>query len=235
MPRSGSAADDWLSDARSFARDHLGPASERLLESAVHQEAVHLRRQSGGEVADAVLAEVFAAAGQDRSLADEFLAFFLDGLMRLGHEALRPGLRRYLDTGDLVQSVLGDLWPDIAALHFESRAQFLALLAQRLRWKAADRERGLQAGRRREDRRLPVDEERTPASDPTPSSELDSREDRERLALALTRLPERDRELLRAHLRGDGLERLCGQFHLDREAVRKALQRAIARARELLR
>ncbi len=60
-------------------------------------------------------------------------------------------------------------------------------------------------------------------------------EERERLALALMRLPERDRLIVRLHLRGEALPEIMRQTGLASEAARKALQRALLRAREAAR
>jgi hypothetical protein len=65
--------------------------------------------------------------------------------------------------------VLGDLWRELAALRFETRAGFLALLAQRLRWKAADRARDLGRERRREDLRVAASPEELAPCAPSPS------------------------------------------------------------------
>ena len=184
---------------------------------------------------DAALAVLFGGVAQHRELADEFLAHFLGALGAAGHRAMGPGLRRFLDTGDLVQSVLGDLWPDWTELHFDSREQFLALLRQRLQWKAQDRAKGLQAARRREDRRVALSPEETGGTgqDPSPATLAGEQEEWERLALVLCRLPERDAELLRMHLAGKEAREIAEALDLGLEAARKGLQRALARARSL--
>ena len=197
--------------------------------------ALVLSRMRGGAAPeDAVLAVIHASAGRRRRLADEFLAFFLADLTRLGHDRLAPSLDRFLDTGDLVQSVLGDLWRDLLELRFETRASFLALLAERLRWKASDRARGLRAGKRREDLRAAGDPaQHGNAAGPSPATEAGRREDWERLVLALTRLPERDRRMLRMSLQGSAVEEIARALDLEPETARKALQRARRRARGL--
>jgi hypothetical protein len=148
---------------------------------------------------------------------------------------ISAGLHRFLDTWDLAQSVLGDLWPQLGSLKFENRARFISLLAQRLSWKSTGRARELARGKRREDLR-----------DPTPPEELDLAEtglsplslagvseERERLVLILMRLSERDRLLLRMHLRGAALNEIMAETGLAYEAARKALLRAIHRAQAL--
>jgi len=76
-----------------------------------------------------------------------------------GGASISPNLRRYLDTGDLVQPVLGDLWPELAGVRFETRGRFLAYMSRRLAWKAAGEARKLGADRRREDLRAGIDVE----------------------------------------------------------------------------
>ena len=146
-------------------------------------------------------------------------------------------LRRFLDTGDLVLSVFGDLWGDLGGLRFESRHQFTALFAQRMGWKAADQARRMTAQRRSEDRRVaaaPEDLE-LPAEggDAQPLHLAIQSEEKQRLILILLRLKERDRELLTLHLKDLSLEAIAERTGLKYDAARQALGRAIRRAREL--
>lgn len=220
-----------------FAREQLGPASERVLMDPQVQTVVLARMRAGSALEDAVLAEVFRAGASDRRTADEFLGYLLPSLMDRAHPHLTRGLRRFLDTGDLVQSVLGDLWPELLELRFETRAQFVSLLAQRLRWKASNTRRSLERGRRREDLRVPGPSEELDLADnvPTPASDLGAREARDLLILALMRLSERDQLILRMHLKAEPLEVIASELGMKPEAARKALQRAIRRAREISR
>ncbi|RMH00910.1 MAG: sigma-70 family RNA polymerase sigma factor, partial [Planctomycetota bacterium] len=190
---------------------------------------------------DAVLGTAHELAVQDRMIADEFLGHFLVTMMKLGHFAMLPGLRRFLDSGDLVDSVAGEIWRDLMEVEFRTRREFLAYLGRRLKWKASDRQRGLQAGRRREDlRRDPRTPEGepvelpAPASAPGPSTILARREEQELLAAALVRLPERDREVLQRHLRGESHEQVAAALGLRPATARQALHRAIERARALI-
>ncbi|MFG0318147.1 MAG: sigma-70 family RNA polymerase sigma factor [Planctomycetota bacterium JB042] len=228
-PPSEPRAADVAARALEFARDHLGPVSERLLCERGVQALLISRVRGGARVEDAVLAEVHRAAAADRRLADEFLAYFLTDLLRVGRGLLSAGLRRFLDTGDLAQSILGDLWTQLADVRFETRAGFVSLLARRLRWKATDKARA--AGRRPVEE---VDDDAPVAGDtPPPPALAISREERERLILVLLRLPERDRRLLALHLRGATLETIGAETGLRPEAARKALQRALHKARKI--
>lgn len=233
-------SDDPQTAARrvlAFAREQLGPASERVLTDPRAQTVVLGRMRAGTALEDAVLGEVFRAGATDREAADEFLGHLLPDLMGRAQPQLSRGLRRFLDTGDLVQSVVGDLWPELLELRFETRAQFVSLLAQRLRWKASNAARGLERGKRREDLRAeaPAEELELAADGPSPLSELGSSEERDLLVLALMKLSERDRLILRLHLRAEPLEVIARETGLGPEAARKALQRAVRRARELVR
>jgi hypothetical protein len=138
-----------------YARRELGPASERFLEQSQVQAEVGKRVGGGQDLEDAVLAVVHGVIAENRRVADEFAAHFLYDLMNMGKisMATTSHLRRFLDTGDLVMSVFGDLWGDLASLKFESRNQFKTLFTQRMNWKAADNARRLRTGSRREDRR----------------------------------------------------------------------------------
>lgn len=222
-----------------FAASRLGPASSQLLQDPAQQALCRARCRAGSQVDDAILALVFAQAKENQALAEEFLQFFFEDLQRLGHGKVAVGLRRFVETGDLVQSVVGDLWPQLFDLDFRGRDAFLALLAARVRWKATDRARALQSGRRREDLRVDSpgqDETLSPlwegeSLEAGPMTELVAREEYEAMVLALHRLPEREGRLLRAHLAGNSWATIAQAEGLQPESARKAVQRALKQAR----
>jgi len=226
-----------LSRGLAFAQHELGEWSAEALRRPTSAARFETRVQAGFGIHDAVLAEVHRAARQNRRIADEFVAYFLQDMLRVGRGALRAGLRRYLDTGDLVQSVLGDLWDELTELEFESRARFISLLGRRLQWKAADHARRLAAGPRREDREVDGsglgDEAESRELGPATRFELD--EETERLALVLHRLGTRDRRLLQARLQGRTTEEIARAEGLQLDSARKAILRARERAQTLLR
>lgn len=223
-----------VDEALRFARRSLGPESTRLVGRAATQALVLSQVRAGLGVEDAVLAEVHRRMHEDRALANEFLAFFLSDLYRLGRPMLSPGLHRFLDTGDLAQSVLGDLWPQLGSLRFRTRSEFLSLLAQRLRWKSSDGARKAHRGEASLEELDPACAEPAEESGQDPLQRALDKDGHERLILTLTRLSERDRRLLAAHLQGEPLEALMAELELGYEAARKAQQRALARARRLV-
>lgn len=233
MAQAGFPPEQIAAAAQVFAAQRLGPRSCAVLDDPARMALVLGRvRRSSLAIEDAVLAELHACLEVDPALTDEFVAYFLADLDRLGHGRLAPGLKRFLDTGDLVQSVLGDLWPELAKLRFESRDSFLALLAARLRWKASDSARAAKAGKRREDQRAEVAaEEFAETPTPGPATELVRAEEWQSLALSLARLPDRDRALVRGHLRGTSWQELAAEHGMQAESARKAVQRALARLR----
>lgn len=219
-----------------FARQQLGPASAKVLAEAATQTIVLSKIRNGISLEDATLAEVHRMARLDRQVANEFLAYFLHDLMRLGSSMITPGLRRYLDTGDLVDSVVGDIWSDIEKTHFQTKGQFLSYLVNRLKWKSSKNLRVLHAAKRREDKRSPFSPE-SMAGDlpaPSPGTQVSDEEDKDRLILALFRLPERDRKMLTLHLKGTALEEMAREMDLSKDTARVALSRAMRRARSLL-
>jgi RNA polymerase sigma factor (sigma-70 family) len=222
-----------------FARSELGPASERALRPPAARRAVQARIDAGSPLEDAVLAQLHSRIGDNRRLADEFAAYFLFDLMKMGKLSMSSTsrLRRFLDTGDLVLSVFGDLWEGVESIEFESRGQFKSLFAQRLDWKAADQARRLHTSTRREDRRVDVGaqdfDQHAAESTTAPVPGAILREERERLILILLRLKERERQLLTMHLKGLTIEAIAEAMELNYDAARKALSRAIAQARQL--
>ena len=225
-----------IPEALSFARERLGSASEALLGDPAVQAMVLARMRHGYDLEDAVLFQVHGAMGSNKELADELIGFFLRDLLRLGQRVKSSALRRFLDTGDLVQSVLGDLWMAIASVRFETRGRYLAYLARKLRWKASGWSRGLEAQKRSEHKRaeVPSDELELQAEADSPLSEVARGEDLDRLALGLMRLSERDRQLLSLYLKGQSPEEIAGSLGLNYDAARMALKRAMRRARKVV-
>lgn len=229
---AGAEPPDAIARAARDVAGRVGARATELLREPAVLALVVARTRRAATVEDAVLAELHARL-DDARLADEFVAFFLADLDRLGHQALGPGLRRYVDTGDLVQSVLGDLWPEFRSLRFDSRDAFTALLAARLRWKASDQARALRSGKRREDLRQNADAApEASTAQPGPATEFVRAEDFERAALALAGLPDRERALVRGHLRGQTWSELAAEHGLQAESARKAVQRALAAVRK---
>ncbi|MEM1447718.1 MAG: sigma-70 family RNA polymerase sigma factor [Planctomycetota bacterium] len=230
-PRTADSAEarEHAVEALRFARERLGPASEQLFSDPAAQVPVLARLRAGYVLEDAVLAEAHRAAAQSPAVADEFIAYFLRDLLRAGHRVQRSAMRRFLDTDDLVQSMLGDVWPELCDVRFETRGRFLAYLSQRLGWKAFDRSRAMQS--RPEGKRAEVELDDEPHMTASPADEVAESEEREQLALAILRLPARDRQLITLYLRGRSHAEIAAELDLSYEAARVALRRAIHRAR----
>lgn len=220
-----------------YARTHLGPASEAYVRRPEVRGAVDERLAADQPLEDAVLGAVHGGIGKSRRLADEFANYFLADLMQMGKLSMSASsrLRRFLDTGDLVLSVFGDLWGDLADLEFTSRASFRALFAQRMQWKAADRSRQLTTKRRAEDKRVAKAVEDIELADEGAESEARAllREDAEELALIMSRLSERDQRILRLLLQGVALGDIAERLGIQYHAARVAAARAVAHARKI--
>ncbi len=225
-----------------FARAELGEASAALLEDPAVQVLALARMRNGYDLEDAVLSQVHESMGVHKTmgrstrLADEFLGYFLRDLMRLGQRVKLSSLKRFLDTGDLVQSVLGDLWGELARVRFETRGRYLAYLSRKLKWKASNKTRALEADKRSEHRRVDVEGEQDHLQEEpgSPLTQAAQAEDLERLALGLMKLSVRDRSLLTSHLQGIALEGIAKQHNLSYDAARMALKRAIRHARRVV-
>jgi RNA polymerase sigma factor (sigma-70 family) len=214
----------------------LGPYSERQLERPEHRDAVRDRVKEGRSLQDAVLAVVHGLIAEDRRIADEFAAYFLLDLMKMGKVpmASTSRLRRFLDTGDLVNSVFGDLWGDLTTLRFDTGSEFKALFVQRMRWKAADQARKYGKQQIAGEPVLEADAEITDRRvDDAPLQATIREEEKQQLILILLRLKPRDRKLLTLHLRDVPLTKIAEEMNLNYDAARKALSRAITQARSL--
>ncbi len=219
--------------AREHAKQYLGPASLAHLARPQVISSLKQRFEIGSEVADAVLAEIHLAAQHQPLLANEFIGCFLSDMMMLGSATSKQGLRRLLDTNDLVQSVIEDLWPELSKLKFTTRAAFLSLLSRRLQWKASDRRRMLGRDKRREDLRLNVEPQDVSPKEnfKSPLSIMDDREEQDLLLTKLMDLPELDRRLVTLHLRGHSVVEMSEILEMERAETDKELQRALRRVR----
>jgi RNA polymerase sigma factor (sigma-70 family) len=226
-------------DIASFAETCLGRASLNHVSRPEVMAAIVARRGAGQSLEDAVLAEIHAGLPGNAALADQFAAYLLYDLMRMGSNSMAAssGLRRFLDTGDLVLSVFGDLWHDIPDVKFDSCAQFKMLFAQRLNWKAASSARRFKAGSRGEQHRLAHSPEELDLAahdeGATPLNAAIREEERARLILILLRVSDRDRQVLTLHLKGLGPGEIAQRLGLPYDAARMSLSRAIDRARKL--
>ncbi len=220
-----------------YARKHLGPVSESYVRRPDVLVLVRGRLGDGQPLEDAVLGAVHGGIGKSRRVADEFANYFLTDLMQMGKLSMSTSsrLRRFLDTGDLVLSVFGDVWGDLADLEFTSRSSFTSLFAQRMTWKAADRSRQLTTKRRAEDKRVSQTVEEIDLADKNTDSTAQAirQEQTERLMLVLLRMKDRDRRILTMHWKGESIEAIASELGLSYHAARVARTRAIKQARAL--
>lgn len=228
-------ADSVAALALRYAREKLGPQSVVVLGQPAAMARVEAGVAAGARIEDEVLKELFQAAKTHRGVANEFFSHFLFGVIGIARDTLAPQLRRLVDTGDLLDSVMGSLWEDLRELHFETRAQFVRLVAQALRWKAQEYDRRMRTLRRREDMHAQASPEelQLAGEDPTPSAVVRSEEERGLLLEVLARLPNKQRYLLRRHLNGDSIADIALDLGTTEATARKALERALQKAKDL--
>jgi len=228
---------DLPAGVEAFVSAELGRASLAYLVKKDRPQLLGDAIEAGTPMEDAVLRLLHAAIKRDRNVANEFLAFFFYDLHKLGKFSMSSSsrLRRFLDTGDLVHSVIGDIWTDIPDLKFESRHQFLQLFAQRMGWKVVDKARRLSTQSRREDRRVfvqPESLEQELACEEIPDKVIHD-EERDRLALVLLRMSPRDRDLLKLRILGYEIQDIAEEMDMTYDTARKAVSRALGKARKL--
>ena len=184
-----------------------------------------------------MLQQVHAAIRQHPLVASEFAAHVIRDMEPLGrvNMASSSPLRRHLDTHDLINSVLKDMWRDVADLHFESARQFKALFAQRMNWKVIDQARRLNNQTRADHRRVPEQPEELdhPTQTEDAVGQAIRREERDQLYLLLTRLSPRDQRLIQLRFGGADPAAVARELGLSYDAAAKATQRALARLRRL--
>lgn len=222
---------------QAWARAELGADSARILEGPAGERALARVRQ-GVSIEDAVLKEVHASIRSHPSVASEFAAYVIEDMVPLGKASMSSSskLRRFLETDDLINSVLKDMWHDVADLTFETARQFKALFAQRMNWKAIDQARRLNNQTRAEDKRVPEQPEELdhPSQSEDATSQAIRREERDQLYVILTRLSARDQRLIQLRVSGADRAAIAREMGMTYEATCKALQRATAKLRELI-
>jgi RNA polymerase sigma factor (sigma-70 family) len=226
--------------AITFAVKNLGRASGRLIEFGVGARDVERRLGEGRSTSDAVLGAVFDAllrGDGEAELAEEFFAYLLPHAEARSHGRISTGLKRHMESQDIAQSVFGNLWQDLPGLEFRTFPQFLSMVIQRIGWKASNRVRDLRRKKRSEDARVDLDvgglgDEH---SERGPLTELVRAEDRELFIETIMTLPnQRDRRLIMDYLEGRSIREMAESFELEEESARRALNRALERAREHL-
>lgn len=217
--------------------ERLGPATTQLMGEPGVLAEVEDTIRSGRTLEDAVLLAVHSRLQANSGpLAEEFLSFFLNKMLGMRATGLRPDLRRLLDTGDLVQSVARDFWLELTEFEFRSVGETMSWLANKLAWRTSTRQRGLLTSRRNESRRVPL--EGGVATEPEsrlPLNLAELSEDWNNTLVAMHRLHERDRELIEMMLEGHTSEQMSQATGRNPATTRRALSRALARLRVLMR
>lgn len=215
------------------ARELLGPHSAEWVRRDDVTARMLARLQRGTELDNVVLAEVEQEARRDTELREEFLAYIMVQMRAVGRGSLAPGLRRFLDTLDLVQSVAGDVFAESDPPEFETKVAYLSLLRQRMQWKAVDHARRLGAEKRSEDRRdgRAVEEIGLHADGGDPAEAGERADFLERLRTELAQLSERDQRVLRLYLQGRDTLEIGDELKLSRDTARRVLARAKDRLR----
>lgn len=224
--------------AHAFALEHLGLKSHSYLKADSGEAELADRLRQELSIEDATLGAVFAGLHDDTALASEFFGYFASVLLQSNRSAMNGPLAKIYDRDDLVQSVMGDVFPKMGDLSFQSSGQFLAYLLQKLTWKRMDKFRHHGAAIRDYERNIPID---SPASDErsalvlpdpnayTPLTQLAQEEDEGRVVLALNRLSPQAQSLLRHRLEGGSLDQqYADELGVGLSSLRKQLERARA-------
>ena len=225
---------------QAFAARELGPASYRLVHSEQGVQDIQRRLEEGHEVSDVVLGAVFDALQRgdgEPELAEEFFTYLLPYAEARSHGRVGPDLKRHIESQDIAQSVFGNLWQDLSNLEFATFPQFLSMVIQRIGWKASNRGRDLRRKKRSAGARVDMDvgDLGDGRSGESPVSEIVRAEDHELFVETIMTLPnERDRKFIMGHLDGCSIEEMAETHGLEVESARRALNRALDRAREHL-
>jgi RNA polymerase sigma-70 factor (ECF subfamily) len=222
--------------ARQFAEAELGRASRELLENPDARALLLAKLAEGRSVEDAVLGVVFREVLHDRKLADEFFGYFFGDLFNTSRSLLDPGLRELMETGELVDSVVRDIWKDLERVEFRTRGQFLAFLLRRMQWKRTNSIRSAKRRKRGGDLRSAEESKLQDLPDTdsrSPLSEAEHEDDLRRIAKLSAGLASPDREMLLMRIIDGHSYAEVGQcFGLSPNAVRARIQDLMQGLRE---
>ena len=165
----------------------------------------------------------------------------LDALFERAHAPLQAlvrarlgeRLRRFEESGDVVQSALGAALRDLPRFEYRGEGSFLRWLQAIVENKLRHRSRDQAREKRDPERVVSLDATAQPpivAPDPTPSAVAQAHDLEQRYTAALAELPPRDREILLLHLEvGCSHGELAAALGVvSPEAVRKRIARALA-------
>lgn len=183
-----------------------------------------------------------AAAGESGAL-DRLIELHEPRLLAYVRTRVGPALRSRESVRDLVQDVMMELVEGLRAFEYRSEPQFRAWLFQLAARRITDRARYHARGKRDAARDRGLEEttvyeellKKGYSSVSSPLRRLQRMEDVERLEAALSRLEERDREVLSlSYFCGLTLEQLAEELGVSIEAARKRKTRAQARLAALM-
>lgn len=216
---------------RDLALQLLGPGTAAALADWEYASNYDALRSTGTAAEDALLSLAFTVSKRDRAVQGEFLSYFKGLLFGQTSTDIGEGPSAKPSRGgdtDLMQSVVGDLLPGFHSLYFNSKAQFLSLLQQRLRWKRLDRLKTLGPVPHSLPGELDQLALETDAGDgpSTPLTELIQYESEARIVRTIRALPDGDSRLIRAMIDGEPRGALIEELGVSPEALRQRLRRA---------
>lgn len=215
---------------RAHAQKELGPESAAALGTPEQAASFDALRSDGMEPTDALLHLAFDVSKTNREVLGEFLSHFNELLLGPAHgqTPATGAAPRDPDRTDLMQSVVADLLPSLDGLYFSSKAEFLSLVHQRLRWKRLDRVKS-QAPRPSSapgtaDEMLATPDHLDDSA--SPLAELLYSEAEALIATAINLLSPEDRRLIRAVVDEVPRAQLAEELGVSLEALRQRLRRA---------
>ena len=172
---------------------------------------------------------VTQARSQSREAVEKLLLRHLPGLRSWLHLRMGERLRARETPDDLVQSVAREALGDLVEFEWRGEAAFRHWLYLKAQRKLIDKARFVGADRRSPDREVRIaasssDDQTLVASCLSPSGELQSLEELERIEEVFRELPEASREAI-------SLRQLC---QMDYEQIAERMQRSVPAVRNLV-
>lgn len=181
-----------------------------------------------------------ARNGDPRATEALYRRYFNDAL-RIVRLRLGKKLRRQLESADILQSVWGDILPELERFEYRGELSFLRWLVKRIGQKIKDKAKYFASQKRapgpEAGKDIPVRLEAVHAASPemAPDQLILLEEDRKRIGLLVDRLPEDHREaVIMRWFEGHTYREIGRRLDRSPDAARKLVERALIRLTDAL-
>ncbi len=218
-----------IKDLLDWAKENLGPSSLAKIKS-IDPEELDRRSKNIQDVSEFALEIIYPFLSEDHDLRREFFGHLWQDIDFKGFVHPNTPLSQFVETNDLAASCFGDMMSICQNLEFRGKREFVAMIRQRMRWKAHRKALHEEKIVSAKNERLGAIEDKGK----TVESKAIELEDRVRFMRFVAKLPPKERTLLECHLNDIPIADIAQINDRSVDTTRKAIQRIIQRMRRSL-